>query len=350
MNKLFIGLILLTSFALYAQSTNNKIVINNSLSGLYDLNYFQKRADTFIFFLFPKPDSNINWNPKVLRNGKEKDLFNINDSYINKVRLMTREMFILSDAANERDRESERLEKQIKNYKAEMGKIDECLDDYSDYYNPSNNHACEILNGILNTSYARVDKLATVVKPAYLRGIQKIIDDVNFKDLGNGEFLRIGNPINWQDFNEATDQILDLRKYSQELKDFEKCINNQNELNEHPDCSELSPDPSSIKISLLTGNPSLNKYSTNAGGEIYDVKYQDSPFTKGRKILEFKVNEKDKDGLLTGRIWNVQLEKLNFAGKIRFQGDVIIYKDQNSKIKYVEQRGAMMLDLSRNEE
>ncbi len=77
---------------------------------------------------------------------------------------------------------------------------------------------------------------------------------------------------------------------------------------------------------------------------VFDAKFADSPFSPGTKLLTFKVKEKDADGNETGRIWDIELEQMDFVSNIRFQGDVKIYFPNSKKI---QQRGALKFELSK---
>jgi hypothetical protein len=81
---------------------------------------------------------------------------------------------------------------------------------------------------------------------------------------------------------------------------------------------------------------------------IVNVTYDYTPLSPGTKLLTFTVKEKGSDSEYTGRTWEVLLEHIDFAGKVRFQGDVVV--PSTTKANHIEQRGSMKFELAKSEE
>lgn len=285
-----------------------------------DLKNHYATADTFTFFFFPQAGT-MNW---------ESDVFDKSDSDLEKLSDIIAEVVKMSDLIDAADLKSYEILQKNKKLEADLVTYncieDNSSDEFGDDFELKNNeiNTCELLNQEIMNNALEMARLSSSEKGKYLRGIQKAIDDVSFTRVDETTYEKQGNVVNWFAYGDQNSYVFKLFEEAQENG---KAVQKFN--------------PYIIFPTL--GSPA-NKYDTESG-DIYDVAFQNSVYAPSTMMLKFKVKEKDRDGSYTGYIWDAELEKSNFAGKIRFSGDV--YR-RNSKGNVVQQ-GIMKFELAEND-
>lgn len=282
----------------------------------FSLENHSTQADTFTFFFFPKVGK-INWKSSV---------FQASDSDEVKLSKVVARVLNLSRKIDDGDEETYRLtlenkdiQKQIEenncNDEENDGDISEDID-FGDgaEFKTATSSLCEELTAKLLENMAQADQLSSVMKSDLLRQLQTAIDNVQFVD-EDGQVVRNGNFENWQEYGDANEYAFDLRN------------------------------PKEPFIYMPTVGKYQNTYSSK-DGSIYDIELTRSPYDPNTQMLLFKMKEKGLDGAYTGYVLEAELEKVNFAGKVRFTGDIFKKTSKGS----IVQHGVMKFELAENED
>jgi hypothetical protein len=256
------------------------------------------KSDTFTFFWFPEKGS-MNWDSPI---------FDRNDSELEKLSDIIAQVIKMSDKIDAADLASYKLLQRNKEIEKLMAAKD-CETNFED-------EECIAWSEESMNNVMEMGRLSSEEKGKHLRGLQEAIDDVNFIQIDETTYDKVGNVENWFDYGDANE-------YEFTLFQEDKFLPN-------------------IVLPTL-GNPA-QRYSS-ANGDIYDIKYVKSEYAPNTMMLKFMVKEKAADGSYTGNIWEADLEKSNFAGKIRFSGDVFRLNPQGNTI----QQGIMKFELPVND-
>lgn len=267
-------------------------------------------TDTFTLFFFPQVGK-MNWDSQV---------FNKEDSDEKKLSAIISEVIHRSDLIDQADAKSYSLLERNKEIQKELV-ANNCSegDDFGDDFElKDSTNICDSLNQEVLDNVMEMGRLSSSEKGEHLRGIQVAIDDVSFKKLDETTFVKEGKVVNWVPYGDQNSYIFKLFSDSKE---------------------SFTP-----QIVLPTLGVNANKY-TSEDGDVFDIKLENSKYAPNTLMLMFKVKEKDESGKYTGLTWHCELEKSNFAGKIRFSGDVF-RKDSLGK---TVQQGIMKFELAQNE-
>jgi hypothetical protein len=306
-----------------ARVAKEPVELDSKIIQALELQNHYSTTDTFTFFFFPKAGT-MNWDSEV---------FNKNDSDLEKLSDIIAEVVKMSDLIDASDLKSYELLQTNKQLEKELvsnscvGESDDFGDDFelkSTHQFSSATNTCEVINQEIMDNAMEMARLSSSEKGKYLRGIQKAIDDVSFSKVDETTYEKQGTVVNWFPYGDQNSYVFKL---------FEKVTANGKSI------QKFNP-----YIVLPTLGSPANKYDTESG-DIYDVEYVNSQYAPATMMLKFKVKEKGVSGEYTGYIWDAELEKSNFAGKIRFSGDVI---RRNSKGESVQQ-GIMKFELAEND-
>lgn len=279
---------------------NNKMILQLELKNHYST------TDTFTLFFFPEVGT-MNW---------ASDVFNKNDSDEKKLSSIVSKVVKYSDLIDEADLKSYTLLMRNKEIEKQM-QSSNCSSVEDDFEFKSTLDLCESMGQEILDNIIEINRLSSTEKSEHLRGIQMAIDDVQFEKVDESTYIKQGNVINWVPYGDQNSYEFKLFNTT---KDFKP------------------------EIILPTLGVFENKYTTH-DGDIYDVRLSNSKYAPNTLMLTFKVKEKDNLGNFNGVIWDCELEKSNFAGKIRFSGDVF---RKNARGKIIQQ-GIMKFELAENE-
>lgn len=178
-----------------------------------------------------------------------------------------------------------------------------------------NQAQCDTLSAQIEENMMTAIDFSSTKKSAYIRDIQMSVDHVKFTEVGGESTMSYGHYFNWIEYGDANQYTVDLTN------------------------------PKKIKIVFPTlGNSNGGNYYSTEKGDIFDVKLAPSEYASHVTMLTFKVREKDSEGHENGNIWEVELEKSDFIGKIRFSGDVL-----RKKGKKLIQQGIMKFEFAAKE-
>lgn len=309
-----------------ASVTKEAVKLDTQIIQQLELQNHYTTTDTFTFFLFPAKGT-MNWDSEV---------FNKNDSDLEKLSDIVAEVVKMSDLIDGSDLKSYELLQKNKQLETQLS-TSNCVsddiggdfgsgigDDFELKSTIKTNDICAQINQEIMDNAMEMARLSSSEKGKYLRGIQKAIDDVSFTKVDETTYEKEGNVVNWFPYGDQNSYVFRL---FEEVKENGKTIQKFNPF-----------------IVLPTLGSPANKYDTESG-DIYDVEYVNSQYAPATMMLKFKVKEKGMSGEYTGYIWDAELEKSNFAGKIRFSGDVV---RRNSKGESVQQ-GIMKFELAEND-
>lgn len=293
-----------------AKAIKSPVKLDTRLIQQLELKNHYSTTDTFTLFFFPQKGK-MNWDSTV---------FNKEDSEEKKLSDIIAEVIRRSDLIDQADLKSFKLLLRNEDIQKELvsNNCSDSDDDFGDDFEfKDSTNICESLNQEVLENVIEMGRLSSSEKGEHLRGIQEAIDDVSFKKLDDTTFVKEGRVVNWIPYGDQNSYVFNLFL---QYKEFVP------------------------QIVLPTLGEPANKYTTS-DGDIFDVKYENSKYAPNTMMLFFRVKEKDRYGKHNGYEWHCELEKSNFAGKIRFSGDVF-RKDYHGK---TVQQGIMKFELAKNE-
>ena len=272
--------------------------------------------DTFTFFYFPKL-SEINWKSSVFDDtSSEEDRL---ASIVEKVLKLSRKIDDGDEQTYQITLENKKIQTQMVENNCGENEDDDISEDFTfgdgAQFKAAASTLCEELTTKLYENMAKADQLSSVMKSKLIQELQSAIDDVHFIKDENGEVIKTGDFKNWQEYGDANDYVFDLLR----------------------------------KGGPFIYMPTLGKYQNSYSSkenEVYDINLTHSQYDSATAVLKFKVKEKGENGKLTGFILHAELEKMNFAGKVRFSGDIL---KKNSRGEIV-QHGVMKFELAETED
>jgi hypothetical protein len=281
-----------------AKAARDGVKLDRPFLASTSLDDFGNTPDTFTFFWLPKLGS-MNWSSSI---------FNVEDDDVTKISDILANVVKVSDAVDSIDTQTTKVVNRMNILEDDLMFDADC-----DMYDYGDDEQCDAYTDEYDDLETDLT-LLTNQKTEQLRNIEMTVDNIQYVDdgTGTGTYTAVGSYENWFTYDSGASIPYEV------------------------DLSLASP---KIKFPNM-GIKFINGYSTD-DGSIYDVKYIPSQYAPDTMMLHFKVAEKGAGGAKTSMIWEAELERIYFAGKLRFSGD-IYRKDKNGKII---QRGIMKFEL-----